>query len=203
MSMQNREDLSRLGVFSLENFFDDRLCSAVINEVRSANKIMATVTAEGDYLLDEDYRRVKRAEVSPDAAELVRSRLIEIKPKVEEVFDLSLSGVQDPHFLIYEEGDFFQLHMDGAEDEFEPLAVKQRQVSAVIFLNDAAEEPSPGVYGGGKLIFHDGPDTPGGAERQIQFDSKKGMLITFRSHLPHEVTAVTHGQRYTIITWFF
>jgi predicted 2-oxoglutarate/Fe(II)-dependent dioxygenase YbiX len=28
------------------------------------------------------------------------------------------------------------------------------------------------------------------------------MLLAFRPELPHEVTPVTHGERFTIVSWY-
>jgi SM-20-related protein len=34
-------------------------------------------------------------------------------------------------------------------------------------------------------------------------EGEEGLLIAFRSDLLHEVTPVTHGERYTLVSWFY
>jgi SM-20-related protein len=81
--------------------------------------------------------------------------------------------------------------------------VKQRRVSVVVFLNDASGEPAPDSYGGGELTFYGLlGDGPSGSPIGVPLDGKGGELVAFRSGLLHGVGAVTHGERYTIVSWF-
>jgi SM-20-related protein len=81
--------------------------------------------------------------------------------------------------------------------------VRERQVSAVIFLNSAAEARGPESYSGGALTFYGLIDGPCWRGYGFPLVGEQGLLIAFRSDVLHEVTVVTRGERYSIVTWFF
>jgi len=121
------------------------------------------------------------------------------KGELEERFGVSLSECEDPQFLRYEEGDFFVPHQDGNT----PMVYDDsrfRRVSAVVFVTPRGDEPAPGTYGGGELVFHGHYATA--PNLRVSAEAEAGTLVAFRSETTHEVTPVTHGERYTIVTWF-
>ena len=104
--------------------------------------------------------------------------------------------------MIYREGDFFLPHEDSGHEPDDVEEVKERQVSAVLFLNAESEVPGPDIYGGGSLSFYGLIDDPRMKGRGIPLIGEPGLLVAFRPELVHEVTPVTHGERYTVVTWF-
>jgi len=70
-----------------------------------------------------------------------------------------------------------------------------RRISIVVFLNNFATEPQPNCYSGGWLNLYDEQDTYGLA-------GETGLLVAFTAETLHEVSPVTSGQRFTIISWF-
>jgi SM-20-related protein len=76
-----------------------------------------------------------------------------------------------------------------------------QRVGAAVFLNGEGEDGDPDAYGGGSLTFYGllGEDE----ERQVGLPlmGEEGLLVAFASDLPHAVTPVTHGERYTVVTW--
>ena len=62
-----------------------------------------------------------------------------------------------------------------------------------------AGAPEPGTYGGGELILH-GPYS--GPDIRLPLAPTPGTLVAFRAETTHEVAPVTHGERFTIVTWF-
>jgi PKHD-type hydroxylase len=82
--------------------------------------------------------------------------------------------------------EFYGRHMDcsfGIND-----ASTSRKLSVTVQLSDGAD------YEGGDLVFHPGSE-PEFAPK------KKGMIILFPSFIIHEVTPVTAGHRYSLVTW--
>jgi predicted 2-oxoglutarate/Fe(II)-dependent dioxygenase YbiX len=69
----------------------------------------------------------------------------------------------------------------------------------VIFLSRPSQQPAPGTYGGGTFVFH-GPFTD--PELRLPLSPPPGTLVAFRAETTHEVTAVTHGERLTVVSWF-
>ena len=69
------------------------------------------------------------------------------------------------------------------------LDTERRLISTVIFLSRQAESPGPDVYCGGSLLF---------TRFDFHMPAEPGMLVAFRSETTHEVTPVTHGERFSI-----
>jgi SM-20-related protein len=120
------------------------------------------------------------------------------KQELERHFGVPLGQCEEPQFLRYETGDFFVPHQDGNT----PLIHDQsrfRKISVVLFLNAQSEEPSPGAYGGGSLVLHGHYSGP---SLCVPVVPAPGTLVAFRAETTHEVTPVTHGERFTIVSWY-
>ena len=201
--MPSAEFFTRLGLLNVRDFFDAELCSKVLAEMRSATATPAVVGSEGgDYVVDENLRRTKEAIVSDATTSLVKTRLLALQPALEKHYNVTITDLQEPQFLVYREGDFFHAHADRRRDTDAPGFSKERKVSAVIFLNGEAEVPGPDVYGGGSLTFYGLMGDPRLKGHGLPLTGEPGLLVTFRPELVHEVTPVTHGERYTIVSWF-
>ncbi len=72
----------------------------------------------------------------------------------------------------------------------------------VIFLNAMSTEPGPSDYSGGALTFYGLLEDPAWRDFGFALDPMPGLLVAFPSHIVHEVTPVTAGDRYTIVDWF-
>jgi SM-20-related protein len=112
-------------------------------------------------------------------------------------FAVVVSEYEDPQFLRYQKGDFFVAHQDGNTGLLR-LDTERRLVSTVIFLSREAESPEEeGDYCGGSLVFTNLRDST-----KFRLRAAPGTLIAFRSETTHEVTPVTHGERYSIVSWY-
>jgi SM-20-related protein len=58
------------------------------------------------------------------------------------------------------------------------------------------------MYGGGALTFYDLFDDPTGRSLGFPLQAEEGLLIAFRAEVPHSIAPVTHGDRYTIASWY-
>jgi SM-20-related protein len=178
-------------VLSLRHFFDASLREEILAQLRAGGAAPATVYGSGaGAAIQPRVRNVRLVEVSPALREAVTLHLIERRPEIEKYFDVELGDCEPPQFLRYESGDFFVAHQDGntallADDS------RHRRVSIVIFLNEG--------YGGGALTLH-GPYPDFDMRHAVM--GEPGMLVAFRSETTHEVTPVTHGERYTIVSWY-
>jgi predicted 2-oxoglutarate/Fe(II)-dependent dioxygenase YbiX len=104
--------------------------------------------------------------------------------------------------LIYGPGDHFGPHCDSDGDCSKPAYVRERRISVVIFLNGGTRSPPHETYEGGALVLYGLVGGPAGRAYGIPLAGEPGLLIAFRSDLLHEVTPVTRGQRYTIVSWY-
>lgn len=184
-------------LFVIEHFLDPGVCDRVIADMKAGSGSAATVygrTVSGS--VDANVRKTLRVVPSNETQELVTQRLLSCKPDVERYFDISLSECEEPQFLRYREGDFFVAHQDGNTGLLR-LDTERRLVSTVIFLSAQSEVPGPTVYGGGSLVF-----TSVNGSSSFKQPGQPGMLVAFRSETTHEVTPVTHGERFSIASWY-
>ena len=148
-------------------------------------------------VIDESSRRSLRLTPSDETVELIAGRLRACMDQVARHFSVVVSEYEDPQFLRYQKGDFFVAHQDGNTGLLR-LDTERRLVSIVIFLTREAESPEEdGVYCGGSLVFTNLRDSTKSRVR-----AEPGTLIAFRSETTHEVTPVTHGERYSIVSWY-
>src|SRR5262245_33545947 len=95
--MAKPEFLQKLGLFIVRDFFDPDQCAQLCAEIGAAFYKPATVleTAEEGYVLDENFRKVLHVEPSQSAKALLQSRLDELKPKLQEYFQITLAGCNE------------------------------------------------------------------------------------------------------------
>ena len=202
--MPNSEFFQRLGLYSCERFLDADFCRRLRETLQSsrghAGEIGIGSTAE--YVVDPSVRSVRCVDVDGVLESEARDRVLAAKPAIERFYNIALSDCQPLQFLAYAVGDHYSAHRDRRADDTAATTSKARRISAVIFLNDRSEIAAPNCYGGGALTFFGLFDHPSGQALGIPLDAAEGLLITFPADMLHAVTPVTHGERYTIATWF-
>jgi SM-20-related protein len=183
----------------IQNFLDAAFRTELLAELQTASGDAAVVYGQGTAVrVDPNVRQVARLAVAAETQECVRQLLLAIQPTLETHFDVSLTDCEDPQFLRYRSGDFFVAHQDGNTPLIHDDS-RWRRVSVVIFLNAPSEEPAPQSYGGGALVLHGSYKNP---FAPLPVKAEPGTLVAFRAETTHEVTPVTHGERYTIVSWF-
>jgi len=182
-------------LFVVPQFFQPRLRETILAELKSLEGSAATVygrTTSGS--IDQNVRRTLRVKPSEETVELVRQRLWSCKEAIEKHFAVTLNECEEPQFLRYREGDFFVAHQDGNTGLLR-LDTERRLISTVIFLSRESETPDLDAYCGGSLVFTD-------LRNSFHMRAGPGTLVAFRSETTHEVTPVTHGERYSIASWY-
>lgn len=99
---------------------------------------------------------------------------------------LPLNYVQLTKYDSNSDGGYYKRHKDVV-----PGIVPQRIISVVIQLSPRDS------YTDCNLIFHDNINMP-----HISKYSEQGDAIFFLSDIPHEVTPITSGVRYSLVGWF-
>jgi SM-20-related protein len=181
----------------VKNFFDEKTCRELIAEMRASAASAALTYGKGDATVDERVRRVRRLSPSPQTVAFVTHQLDEQREEIGERFGIRLSGCEEPQFLCYRAGDFFVAHQDGNTGVVNLESDRARRISVSIFLNDQSSAPEADTYCGGSLVFSDWRN---GARHEVT--GVAGMWVAFRSELTHEVTPVTHGERFVIVSWY-
>jgi SM-20-related protein len=177
------------------DFLDPSACDSLRAELRAASGAAASLLG-GE--VRTHVRKATRVALPPANCGRVKALLMQAKPALERHFGLTLGGCEAPQFLRYEQGDFFVAHQDGNTPLIHDDS-RFRKVSVVLFLSRQAEAPAPDTYGGGAFVLH-GPYS--GPELRVPLAPPPGTLIAFRAETTHEVMPVTHGERFTIATWF-
>ena len=174
-------------LFVIDQFFESSVCDAIVAEMKAATQSAAIVYGSSiSGTIDQTVRRTFRVKPSSEIVAFVVNKLLESKAAIEKHFAVTLKECEDPQFLRYREGDFFVAHQDG-NTGMTRLETEQRLISTVIFLNSD--------YSGGSLEFSN-------LRERFSLPSEPGMLVAFRSETTHEVTPVTHGERYSIASWY-
>jgi SM-20-related protein len=180
----------------LKDVLDPATCARIVSELRlNSGKPAPVYGTQTGAVVDVRIRTATRVEISPEIYEVVRGRLNDQQAKIEDHFEVTLSHCEDLQVLSYRTGDFFVAHQDGNT----PLIfddTRFRKISFVIFLNSQSEQPTPGAYGSGALVLHANPSN------RLDVTGAPGALVAFPSETTHEVMPVTHGERYTIVSWY-
>lgn len=195
--------LSRFGVLSVRGFLDPRTCAWLRDEARNAAGVPAGVRGGGEPggLVEPRLRHAEALDVSDAARAELDGRLTAVQPMLAQHFGVVLSKREEVAVLRYRPGGFYVAHRDRTQD---PAAVvpAPRLVSVVAFLNGPGAPSEPGTYGGGVLTFGVLGGDPRLSRTAIPLAAAPGLLVAFRSDVVHAVTPVTHGERYTVVTWF-
>ena len=199
--MTTPDAAARFDPLVIESFFDARACGELVAELRAAAGEAATVygrVASG--AVDERVRRAERLSPSPETAEFVRRRLLGCLGQLASHFGIPLGGCEEPQFLRYRAGDFFVAHQDGNTGLLRLERGQERRVSVVVTLSRRGDAPAPDAYCGGALVFSGRLVGPHSVE--LPPAREPGTLVAFRSETTHEVTPLTHGERYSIVSWY-
>lgn len=185
-------------LYLVKNFFDVETCRELIVELRESPAAPAVTYGLGSSgEVNEGVRKVTRAQPSAETVARVAQRLMDHREKVGEHFGVSLSRCEEPQFLCYRTGDFFVAHQDGNTGLVSLASDKSRLVSVSIFLNRQSETTESDSYSGGSLVFSDWR-----LNKRFELAGEAGTLVAFRSEVTHEVIPVTHGERYSIVSWY-
>jgi SM-20-related protein len=194
-------DANHFRLYEIRDFLDLRTCEELIAELALAEASAATVYGRGDSAaIDERTRRAARVMSSVESLETINRRLLDRREELSSHFGLDLTGCEEPQFLRYRVGDFFVAHQDGNTGMMQSEREQRRKISVVIFLNDQTESERPGCYGGGDLVFTEW--RPSRNRGQFPLAAEAGTLVAFPSETTHEVIPVTHGERYSIVSWY-
>lgn len=178
-------------IVTFDGVITDALCDAILSEFSNEEEWQKTVVGQG--VVNDKIRTAKTIVLSYqyviDKNPKTRAKLdkyvfasagLAIK-KYNEKFPLALIQEDSGYELLrYKEGQFYTTHTDSFKD-------RPRAVSCSFILNDD--------YEGGEFAFFN---------RELKYKPKRGSCIMFPSNFmyPHEIMPVTHGTRYSIITWF-
>jgi SM-20-related protein len=198
--MESLTLLDQLGLFVRRGFLSGVECMDLRQEMSRSKSIPATVIDQSGERLDPYARSTHWVAVGHEIKRPIQQRIAALQPEIEEHFRVTLSHMEE-HYLLYKPGDFFHAHRDSQPDAAN-TTVAQRKVSAILFLNDAVDEPRENAYCGGALTLYGMLGFSGSDELGLSVKGEAGLLVAFRSDTLHNVTAITNGERYTVAVFF-
>ena len=147
----------------------------------------AGISGAGDVHLDATRRRDKIYWLDEERS--VQSNFLDFTSGLQSYLNRELYlglSYYESHFSIYEEGDFYETHVDAFKNS------KNRVVTTVYYLNDEWDE-----YDGGELVVYDENNN-----FLAKVLPKANTLVVFLSDkFPHEVLPA-RKKRYSIAGWY-
>jgi SM-20-related protein len=179
-------------VLVVANAVDAATCAAMVGELRVAESSAATTYGRQDRGREVNVSARRTTRVTPSIAtrSAVERLLRDAMPSIATHFGIAVTELEEPQFLRYREGDFFVAHQDGNTPLLLADATNVRRISTVLFLSE------PEAYEGGALVFHHT------YEDREPVTPPAGTLLAFRAETTHEVTVLTRGERFTVVSWY-
>ena len=194
--MSEAAPATHFNLFLLRNFLDSEACAKLRAELVEAPTTQVPVYIQGtEGTIHENIRKTTSMHPSQETFDRVHQLLLEQTSSISQHFGETLTDCEPPQFLRYVKGDFFVRHQDGNTHQLDFDHLRIRRISIVVFLNDFSAEPEASCYSGGLLQFYDQQETYG-------LPGETGLLVAFTADTMHEVSPVTSGDRFTIISWF-
>ncbi|MDP1569778.1 MAG: 2OG-Fe(II) oxygenase [Vicinamibacterales bacterium] len=194
--MPSPRAFSDLGLFVHADFLDPARRVALAVRAAAAPHTPAAIEAGPGTAVDPDVRRTDEVTALDDTLAPLDRRLDALGPALGRHFGVTLGSAEPLGMLRYGPGSFYRAHRDRSSGT---PGTRERAVSVVLFVNG---RDGDGSYEGGALRFYgllgEGPLAGVG----LDMDPAAGTLVAFRSEVLHEVTPVTSGVRYTLVTWF-
>jgi PKHD-type hydroxylase len=172
--------------------FPAKVCDDIIALGNALPIQKAEVGDVGNY---DDCRRARLAWAHPEMPEWgwVRNLImLELQQANASVFDVDIRYLPAMQFTIYdgENKGWYERHIDNFFNQ--SAGAYDRKLSLVAQLTD------PAAYEGGVLDL-DLPNNDEGPDAAAM--KQRGSVIIFPSFIPHEVSPVTSGTRYSLVAW--
>jgi SM-20-related protein len=176
------------GYVIIEDALSQNLCSSLLVYAQNQSTFkQAGISSSKDLHLDSTKRSDKTLWIDEDAS--VQSEYLAFSNGLKEYLNRALYlglSYYESHFAIYEEGDFYEKHLDAFKNS------KNRVVTTVYYMNESWTESN-----GGELIIYD-------EENEVLskvIPNANTLVIFLSDRFPHEVL-VAKKKRYSIAGWF-
>ncbi len=188
-----------IDILTIDDFLDSRTVGELLIQMRADQGAAASVYGkEASGMVEVSVRRVTRVSVLAEMYKRVMDSLTASMAVIAGHFGERVSECEEPQFLRYQAGDYFIPHQDGNTPLIRDDS-RLRKISLIIFLNSHSEQLKADGYSGGSLVLHGSyPDY----DLRQPVANKPGTLVAFRAETTHEVTPVTYGERFTIVSWY-
>ena len=201
--------MSGIQLWVSPSFLSPEECARLREEMSEAPLEKARVLGEAGPVHDPAVWLAKVAEVSADTMFDIARRINEVAPAIAAAFSVELSACEQPMFTVYRRGGHMAPHRDTPEGSVLGGPGADRQITAIVFVDD-------GAFTGAtkKTASGSGHNPSGGSVAVIRGDPledahhdrwdiapREGALIAFRSTQWYEIKRVTRGRLHLISAW--
>lgn len=175
---------------SIENILDNEECDALIQQINDdlSNPETTVSTFKGAH----DYISGKVIPLKPEVTlnNDLKERFVEVLKKLNKSYSYELNDFSDIEFSLvkYDEGAYLPTHMDIMSSDKNPYYFQliKRKLILVTLLN------SPNDFVGGELSIN--------IDCKHKIHLEKGETVCFPAFFPHELSKITKGERYVLLT---
>jgi SM-20-related protein len=199
--MVTPEFLAGCGLFVVRDFLTRDECAEIVAAAADSAAEPATVNRQGQDGYDQQARSTHQLAMSGKLVDDLHARLQALRGRLHDHFAMDVTSCRSPIFLRYGVGDFFHVHADASDHPDAPERIRSRKISVVIFMNDLASGTAD-AFEGGALTFYDLFPDETLRDRAFSLPPTAGLLVGFPATMRHEVQPITHGTRYSVVTWF-
>lgn len=190
-----RRNLEFKPIFSISNFLNESEIEKIFDIVKTIDSHDSFLSK--DSLINTNIRSstLKWITLKEDTNWLFEKIIDCINEVNVKNFNYVIKYLEDLQFTEYSnEKNFYSPHVDCGDVHSIDKFVDVRKISFSVQLSDPEE------YRGGDLkFFLDGLNSV--ADRVKIGSKEKGTIIFFPSNIFHEVTPVTEGKRYSLVSW--
>ncbi len=175
---------------SVKNILEDTECSDLIKQINEALSQPETdiIKFQGahEYISGEAIELKSQNGINGE----IKERFIEVLKEINKAYNYELNDFKDVEFSLvkYSEGAYLPTHMDimSSEENEYYLRLIKRKLILVTLLND------PNDFIGGELSIN--------IDCKHKVNLTKGETVSFPAFFPHELSKITKGERYIMLT---
>lgn len=173
-----------------DSIFTDAEIDQIVEIGKQTQMTDASILSTREGQVNSDYRTCKTSWLypAPTTSWIFEKLTAGFELLNNKFYNYDLTQFEPLQFTSYasDRAEFYGRHTDCVFGRNDMTA--SRKLSVTLQLSDPAD------YAGGDLLLHVGPAGD-------VMPKQKGMMILFPSYMLHEVTPVTAGTRYSLVTW--
>ena len=158
---------------SIPNFFNEEELEKIDQIMYSGEWFRATSSAE------QEGRKTKIKWIDVNHSFLFEKIVFGFE-EANKNYNFNITGVKEISILKYDTGDFYYKHMDMENHDSE------RKLSLIV--------PLSNDYEGGDTLFFT-------SNNPVKMPKESNIATFFPSYMIHEVTEITRGIRYSLVSW--
>ena len=166
-------------------------CSILVDQHLSNHWVNGTVGTNSKSFTYQDLKK-RKCKVTPLRNDDILFKIIETANRLyhsKKKASFTFHKNDPPIILFYEQNDFFDWHVDVGQND---SITSERKISFSVQLSN------PDKFSGGDLEFDTTLE-----QSQRDYLRLQGNIIFFPSDIPHKITPIVSGIRYSLVGWLY